>query len=42
MDCCDWVGITCNNFTGDVISLNLRDAGLQGRCTTVGHLEYLV
>ncbi|KAJ0600648.1 putative leucine-rich repeat-containing, plant-type, leucine-rich repeat domain superfamily [Helianthus annuus] len=30
IDCCDWVGITCNNFTGDVISLILTYARLQG------------
>ncbi|KAJ0935492.1 putative leucine-rich repeat-containing, plant-type, leucine-rich repeat domain superfamily [Helianthus annuus] len=30
IDCCDWIGITCNNFTGDVISLNLKCGMLQG------------
>ncbi|KAJ0801217.1 putative leucine-rich repeat-containing, plant-type, leucine-rich repeat domain superfamily [Helianthus annuus] len=30
IDCCDWVGITCNHFTGDVISLNLTCGLLQG------------
>ncbi|XP_076900402.1 receptor-like protein 6 [Bidens hawaiensis] len=30
IDCCDWDGITCNNFTGDVISLKLGCGLLQG------------
>ncbi|KAD4179105.1 hypothetical protein E3N88_27696 [Mikania micrantha] len=30
LDCCGWVGITCDNLTGDVISVNLRDGNLQG------------
>ncbi|XP_076894764.1 receptor-like protein 6 [Bidens hawaiensis] len=30
IDCCDWNGITCSNFTGDVITLNLRCGQLQG------------
>ncbi|KAL8264541.1 hypothetical protein R6Q59_022671 [Mikania micrantha] len=44
LDCCGWVGITCDNLTGDVISVNLRDGNLQGVSeldTLLSHLPKL-
>ncbi|XP_024984312.1 receptor-like protein 7 [Cynara cardunculus var. scolymus] len=30
IDCCNWDGVTCDHFTGDVIALNLSCGMLQG------------
>ncbi|KAI3748826.1 hypothetical protein L6452_12203 [Arctium lappa] len=30
IDCCNWDGVTCNHFTGDVIGLNLSCGMLRG------------
>ena len=30
IDCCDWGGVTCNHFTGDVVALDLDCGMLRG------------
>ncbi|CAO2838726.1 unnamed protein product [Amaranthus hypochondriacus] len=49
-DCCQWRGITCNNFTSHVIALNLRGVTNNHRCLEgkvsaslhkMKHLEHL-
>ncbi|XP_023752975.2 receptor-like protein 9DC3 [Lactuca sativa] len=43
-DCCKWNGVTCNHFTGDVISIDLSCGMLQGSIhpnTTLFRLPHL-
>ncbi|XP_076957757.1 receptor-like protein Cf-9 [Bidens hawaiensis] len=43
-DCCDWNGVTCDRYTGDVIGLDLSCGMLQGTIhpnTTLFHLPRL-
>nr|KAJ0221034.1 hypothetical protein LSAT_V11C200095830 [Lactuca sativa] len=43
-DCCKWNGVTCNHFTGDVISIDLSCGMLQGTIhpnTTLFDLPHL-
>nr|KAJ0221318.1 hypothetical protein LSAT_V11C200095700 [Lactuca sativa] len=44
IDCCNWDGITCNHFTGDVIGIDLSYGMLQGTIhpnTTLFDLPHL-
>uniref|UniRef100_A0A0D9XT96 Uncharacterized protein n=1 Tax=Leersia perrieri TaxID=77586 RepID=A0A0D9XT96_9ORYZ len=40
-DCCWWRGVTCSNRTGNVIELDLADAGLEGQISPLLSLEQL-
>ncbi|KAD5508871.1 hypothetical protein E3N88_16574 [Mikania micrantha] len=44
-DCCEWFGVTCNNQTGHIISLDLSIGHLQGKISpsllNLSHLSYL-
>ncbi|KAM0013706.1 putative non-specific serine/threonine protein kinase [Helianthus debilis subsp. tardiflorus] len=41
-DCCKWSGVTCNNQTGHVTGLELRDGNLEGKLSpSLINLSYL-
>ncbi|KAK1435278.1 hypothetical protein QVD17_01039 [Tagetes erecta] len=41
-DCCDWSGVTCNNQTGHVITLDLSEGLLEGKISpSLVNLTYL-
>ena len=42
MDFCSWIGVTCNNSTGRVVTLNLQAQKLAGWIPpSIGNLTYL-
>ncbi|KAD5508834.1 hypothetical protein E3N88_16537 [Mikania micrantha] len=44
-DCCEWFGVTCNNQTGHIISLDFGSGDLQGKISpsllNLSHLSHL-
>ncbi|KAF8023566.1 hypothetical protein BT93_F0929 [Corymbia citriodora subsp. variegata] len=41
IDCCSWYGVTCDNFTGNVVSLDLSCSWLEGDVHSISSLFLL-